>query len=331
MVCLYVTSVEEGAGRTTICAGLGRHLLESGQKVGFFKPIIGEQPSKKAIDPDALFMKRALGLDDIVDSICPVIGDQDELASRVKKAYTKISSGKDVVITEGIFEPSIIQALDARVIAVEDYSNQSAGVKFVDRYKDLGKNLLGIILNKVPESKLERVRGEITTQPSGIGIGILAVFPEDRVLFALSIGELAEWVQGEILNSAEQSAELVENFMIGAKTVDPGPEYFSRKSNKAVIVRGERPDMQLAALETSTRCLVLCGNTLPTHAVLYGAETKKVPVILVKGDIITTVGSIEDALGKSRFNQEKKLPELADIMGQNLDFQALYQGLGIAR
>lgn len=331
MVCLYVTSVEERAGKTTVGAGLGRHLLESGKKVGFFKPIFtrGEH-SSEATDRDALFMKQVFALDDPVDSICPVIDDQSELPSRVKEAYNRISSGKDAVITEGVCELSIVQALDARVIAVEGYSALSSGVRFVDRYKDLGKHLLGIVLNKVPVKKLGRVRDEVVAQFSGMGVDILAVLPEDRLLFTLTIGELAERVQGEVPNSAEQSAELVENFMLGAMTVDPGPEYFSRRSHKAVIVRGNRPDMQLAALETSTRCLILCGNTPPTDAILYGAEVKKVPIILTRGDIIATVGNIEDALDESRFNQEKKLPRLVEIMGQHFNFASVYRGLGLA-
>jgi len=170
---------------------------------------------------------------------------------------------------------------------------------------------------------------EMTTQLSEAGIDVLGVLPEDRLLFALTVGELAEYLQGEILNCAEKSAELVENFMLGAMGVDPGPEYFKRKTNKAVVVKGERPDMQLAALETSTRCLVLSGNTPPIPTVLYRAEDKKIPIILARGDTITTMASIEDALGKTRFNQEKKLPKLTEIMEQHFNFQAVYRGLGL--
>jgi BioD-like phosphotransacetylase family protein len=175
------------------------------------------------------------------------------------------------------------------------------------------------------------VRNELSTQLGEVGINILGVLPEDRTLFTLTVGELAEHIQGEILNSAEKSVELVENFMLGAMCVDPGPEYFGRKANKAVVVRGERPDMQLAALETSIRCLVLSGNTAPIPPVLYGAQDKEIPIILTKGDTIATVMSIEDALSKTRFNQEKKLPKLTEIMEQHFNFQALYQGLSLAK
>jgi len=292
LTALYVTSLAERAGRTTICSGIARHLLSSGKKVGFFKPIIAEK--KGGNESDALFMKQVFSLDEPLDDICP--------------AYDKISSGKDVVIVEGVCERGIIVALDAKVVIVEDYSKESK-TKLGNACKDLEGYLLGVVLNKVPSSRLDSVSTD--PQFSEAGITILGVLPEDRLLFTLSVGELAE----------EKSGELVENFMLGAMTVDPGPEYFGRKANKAVVIKGERPDMQMAALETSTRCLILSGGAAPIPAVQYKAKDKNIPLIAVKSDT---------ALDKTRFNQVKKLTKLTGIMEKHFGFQDVYQGLGLA-
>ena len=158
----------------------------------------------------------------------------------------------------------------------------------------------------------------------------MGVLPEDRLLFTLTIGELADCAQGEILNSAEKSDELVENFMLGAMIVGYGPEYFGRKTNKAVIVRAERHDMQLAAPETSAKCLVLCGNVAPIPPVLRQAEEKGIPVILTRHDTATTITIIEDALAKTRFHQRQKLAKLSEIMVRYFDFPLFYSGLSIA-
>ena len=341
MIALYITSLEAAIGKTAICAGLGKHLLGNGKKIGFFKPIIADIKSSsiEAIDSDAAFMRHILALEEPISYLCPVINDHNTLANRIKEAYTKISQGKDVIIVEGIWRQrpggkpieassEIVKALDAKVIIVESYSRELA--KNINSYKSFGEHLLGIVLNKVPRSQLDHVSSEMSNQLAEAGVNLLGALPEDRVLFTLTIGELAEHIQGEILNCGDKSAELVENFMLGAMCVDPGPEYFGRKANKAVVVRGERPDMQLAALETSTRCLVLSGNKEPASAVLDRAEDKKVPVILAKGDTIATVMNIEDALDNTRFNQEGKLPKLTEIMEQHFNFQAVYQGLGLA-
>jgi len=340
LITLYVTSFSGVVGKTAVCAGVGKHLLGDGKKVGFFKPIIanGKDSPAEGTDSDAVFMKHIFALEEPVDCLCPVVSGQNNLASRIKEAYAGVSSGKDVVIVEGICERSpdgklseasyqVVEALDARVIIVEDCSKELP--KTISSYKDFGEYLLGVVLNKVPRSQLESVYSQLSTQFGEAGINILGVLPEDRVLFTLTVGELAEHIQGKILNCAEKSVELVENFMLGAMCVDPGPEYFGRKANKAVIVSGERPDMQLAALETSTKCLILSGDVEPIPNVVYGAENRGIPIILTSADTVATVMSIEEGLGKSRFNQEKKLPRLAEIMEKHFDFQAVYRGLGL--
>jgi len=335
LVALYVTSSERAAGKTTLCAGLGKYLMSDGKKVGFFKPLIadGKNLPLEGADGDTVFMKHIFALEEPLDRLCPVVSDQSNLANSVKKAYVKVSPGKDVIIVEGDgldkASYTIVEALGAKVIIIEGYSAQSSKVR-INSYKDFGKNLLGVVVNKVPRTRLEQVSEEISARFGKAGINILGVFPEDRTLFTLTIAELAQHIQGEILNHAEKSGELVENFMLGAKCVDPGPEYFSRKTNKAVVLRSERPDMQLAALETPIKCLILSGDTSLTPGVLYGAEVKNVPIILAKADIISIVTSIEDALGKTRFNQERKLPKLTEIMEQHFNFQVLYKGLGLA-
>jgi len=329
LTALYVTSLTGAVGKSTICAGLGRHLLSGGKKVGFLKPIIGENSSAEGSDGDAPFMKQILGLDEPVESICPVISGQDNLANKIKEAYAKVSRGKNLVIVEGTCERSIIEALDAKAIIVEDYFTELSEVK-LNSYKDLGGYLLGVLVNKVPRGRVENVSRELSSQFSKAGVNLLGVFPEDRALFTLSVGELAEHLQGEILNNADKSIELVENLMLGAMTVDPGPEYFGRKDNKAVVVRSERPDMQMAALETSMRCLILSGDTAPIPAVWQRAKDKNVPVIVVKSNMVATAAAIEDTLGKTRFNQEKKLSKLTEIMEKHFSFQAVYQGLGLA-
>ena len=100
MVALYVTSLEKGSGKTTVCAGLGRHLLDDGKKVGFFKPLIADSknPPVEGTDSDAAFIKRLFDLEEPLDLLCPVFSNVNELTKGIKDAYTKVSQGKDVVI-----------------------------------------------------------------------------------------------------------------------------------------------------------------------------------------------------------------------------------------
>ncbi len=120
---------------------------------------------------------------------------------------------------------------------------------------------------------------------------------EERKPAGISISELANCIQGEILNSPEKSGEIVENLMVGAMCVDPAPLYFNLKPAKAVITRGDRADIQLGALETSTKCLILTGGTKPLPDVMQRAEEEGVPILLVEKDTPATLSELERGLG----------------------------------
>jgi BioD-like phosphotransacetylase family protein len=329
LAALYITSPQAGAGKTMVCAGLGRYLKSQGQRVGFFKPLVAAIKSQTA-DSDTAFMKKILSLKENLEELCPLISG--DVAKKVQPAYAKVAKDKDIVIIEGVWQQKpggkaveaaceIARALGARVIVVEGYSPELLKTKLADKYEAFGADLLGVVINKVPLSRMEAVQK--------LGGAVLAVIHEDRTLLSLSVAELAGLVEGRILNEAGKSAELVENYMLGALGVDSGLDYFGRKVNKAVVVKGERPDMQLAALETSTKCLVISGDGEPIYDVSHSAGDKAIPIIVTDEDTSSVMASVEQVLGMTKFNQEKKLPRLAEIMEQRFDFEALSKGLAV--
>ncbi len=334
MVTLYITSLEKGSGKTAICAGLGKHFLNQGKKVGYLRLIFTESDNNRVpvTDSGTEFLKQLFSLDEPLDVLCPVLSSGTNLIINIKEAFMKVSSGKDIVLIEGSSEQyqtshDIAQALNARVLIIESYSQD---YKKLSSYTDFKQSLLGVVINKVPKSRMEQTRSEVTAQHEKSAVNILGVLPEDRTLLALTVAGLVEHIQGEILRGEEQSSELVENIMLGAMTVDSGTDYYSRQANKAVVIKSERTDMQMAALQTSTRCLVLTGDAAPLLIVLDDAEEKRVPVVLTRNSTAAVVKNIEDAIMESRFNQEKKLSRLEKVMEQHFDFNMLYKGLGMA-
>ncbi len=331
MVALFLTSSTSGSGKTTLGAGLAKHLQKGGKKIGFFRPTITENQPAAGNNRDAAFMKETFSLEAPLDHLSPAIGGGSSLSDKIKEAYARVSADKDVVIIEDSAsgQPAsrdIVRALNAKVIIVEGYSNKL--LQETSRYRDFGEHLLGVVVNKVPGSRLESVRAEAAAQLGKEKITLLGVLPEDRTLLAPTVGELAEHLHGKIVSGAEKADELVENFMLEAKTIDPGLEYFGRKVNKAAIIRSERPDMQIAALETSTRSLIVTGDRPIMPIIRQRVEEKKIPLVLSQDKITAVAASIENIPGQTRFNQEK-LPALSKIMEQHFDFAAVYRGLGL--
>lgn len=122
----------------------------------------------------------------------------------------------------------------------------------------------------------------------------------------ITIGQLADCLQSEILNSSEKLEEVVEHLMVGAMCTDPSPLYFSVKPNKAVITRSDRADIQLGALETSIKCLILSGGQKPIPSVLSRAEEKSVPVLLVEQDTPGVVAELERAFSQVTIEAEEQ-------------------------
>ncbi|MFC1907476.1 DRTGG domain-containing protein [Chloroflexota bacterium] len=320
MVCLYVTSPDEAGGKTALCAGIGQYLLENGRSVGYLKP------TANGMSPDVPFMKHILALETSEDVLCPSPG-------KIKEAYALVAEGKGVVLVEGATgdaDSGLLDALDARVMVVIGYATDLPVAAIVDNGKKYGKRLLGVVVNKVPQKRLELVGEQLSAQLAEAGIAYLGSLPESRALSGLTVSELSEHLQGELLNAPEKPVELVENIMLGAMVVGSGVDYFERKTNKAAVIRGERPDMQLAALETSTRCLVSTGMADPSEVVMHRAEEKEVPVIIARESTGAVVEAMEAAMNQARFRQEKKLPIITGMIKEALDVKALSQGLGLA-
>jgi len=350
VVALYVTSMG-AVGKTALCAGIGRKLLDRGAKVGFVMPLRLSETSNVDGYEDVAFIKEALELTESTELLCPFRLSRRELwrgltdevtdfTQRLKQAYRKIARGKEVVIMEGLGNLdtdkvstlacyTIAETLEAEVLIVLGYSPSLNPSKVVQIGKKLGQRLLGVVINFVPQSRIEAVRHDLTAVFHEAGIKVLGIFPEVRSLLGVSVGELAEILGGEILTSPGDTGELVENIMLGAMTPDSGVGYFSRKVNKAAVIRGERADMQLAALETSTRCLILTNNVKPLPAVVCRAEEKHVPIIVVKQDTSSAIVGIEGSLAKATFRSHQKLQKFGAILDGYFDFKALYSALGL--
>jgi len=344
---LYITSTEH-AGKTTFVAAIGRKLIQRGAKVGFMIPVYVVESSDGDGCPDAAFVKNVFKLTESDETMCAVRLSKDELSRRlttnsdklsqsVKSAYQKISRGKDIVIMEGLGNISdkvstsacyvIANAVGAGVIVVLNYPVNSDLSHVVQMSKKV--KLIGVIANLVPKSKVEKVKQQISDSFSKANIKLLAVVPEVRGLLGVTVAELAQALGGEILSSREKADEIVENVMVGAMTVDSGLTYFGRKENKAVVVRGERSDMQLAALQTPTRCLIITNNAKPLPTIMLQAQEKQVPIVSVRLDTNATVDGIEKALAEASIRNPRKLEMFERVLDSCFDFEAFYSQLGL--
>ena len=158
---------------------------------------------------------------------------------------------------------------------------------------------------------------------------MFGVIPEVRGLSSLTVGELIRLLDAEVLTKYQRSEALVENLTVGAMTAEAALSRFRRSSNKAVITGGDRTDIQLAALETSTTCVILTGNLRPSPLVIKQAEEFGIAVLLVRNNTMETIEQIEKFFGKTRLGQTAKLKQFQTLLEGHLDKDRLYRTLGL--
>ena len=351
MVTLFVMSMERYSGKTAVCLGLARKMASDGLSVGYFKPLSIAIKRTEGLDVDASLMRRSLGLTESLDVLAPVTIDGpaldrlfaeklDDPRVKIAEAFKTVSEGRDVVMVEGqnglaegsmvgLDNQSMAELLDARCLLVIRSNTELLADDVLAVKKNLGNRLLGVVLNAVPRGMLEFVTESLTPFIRRRGVKVYAILPEDKMLMAATVGELVDRLGGRVVTGQDRMNELVENVMVGAMSVENALNYFRRRPNKVVITGGDRADIQLAALQTSTKALVLTGNLYPDSIILSRATEVGVPIILARMDTMSAVKTVETMMGRIRLSHPRQVGRLVDLASQGIDLQALRQAVGL--
>jgi BioD-like phosphotransacetylase family protein len=261
MKSLYVTSVDQYSGKTALCLALGRIYQEKGMEVGYLKPFslrpwrIGD----KVADEDASFIIDSLGLNATPWELCPVVITSERLREYlsspekpnylpdIRETVEFLQGRKDLILLEGggSLREGYVVNLPTTEVAAELNSSVVVVVKFCEdacllddilaakfRLKDA---LSGVVINRVPEKSIGFVNNLVIPYLEKQGVPILGVLPDSRELAALSLGEIVDVLEAEILTENINRDALVEALMVGAMTEDAALRRFRKQHNKAVI------------------------------------------------------------------------------------------------
>ncbi len=350
MVTLYIASSEPYSGKTLTAIVLGTRWQRQGRKVGYMKPL-GLLPIRVAgelTDEDAHFAAQQLNLDTAPADLCPILmtretcgGDPGQAESKVSAAFEAASAGVDVMLVSGtgpvlsrgsmlgLHGIKVVEMLAAAALLIGRCESFLDADSILAAGRALGDRAVGAILNLVPPRLKDQMWDDVVPCLEKSGLTIFGLMPRDPILHSVSARELAEATAGEFLCCAEAADALVENFIVGAMGVERALHYFRRTPRKCVITGGDRSDIQLAALETPTRCLILTGDLRPSHTVLARAEELGVPVLLVREDTLATVTTIDEILSKLRVREPRKIEHAIEQFEAHLELAKLDEALGL--
>ena len=264
--------------------------------------------------------------------------DSRDYSAAVKEYVSQIEG--DLIFLEGasnlwegsIFNlsvPEIAEAVDASILLVTRYHPLLLVGSLLSAKKFLGDRLLGVVINDIPLVEMSNATETIKPYLEKQQIPVLGMLPKDSILNSVSVREIATRLNAEVLCGSEHLDWMVESLSIGAMNVNSALGYFRQRENMAVITGGDRAELQMAALETSTHCLILTGRIPPKDIIIERAESLEIPILSVDTDTLTTVEVVDGAFGKVPIYEAIKISQIKHLMEQHFDMDRLIKYLGL--
>jgi len=341
----------QGSGKTAVGLALALRLRDAGYRVAYMKPL-GQAPVTGGYDEDIVLMSSLLG-EDMVSQHCLVQGgpnyldryrpdsraDDEALAAK----FDALAARADAVILEQAAYPytgtaldmdaaSLARAWGCRVLLVSKADNDEdfdRSLMYYRYFQSQGTDVLGVIYNNVPHRLENKVHGVYRQLLTRRGYRFLGAIPRRVEVAAPTVREIVEVMGAEVLTGDEHLDNVVEDVLVGAMTIESALTYLRRSANKALITGGDRADIALAALETSTAVLVLTGGLYPDVRVLSRAQEKGVPVVLVRYDTFTAIERIHAVSRKIRPGDQEAIAQARRDFDDRCDYTGIVSGLGL--
>ncbi|MFX1283975.1 MAG: AAA family ATPase [Promethearchaeota archaeon] len=337
---IVIASTSKEAGKTSLIIGLAKIL---NKKIGYMKPF-GDHllyQKKRLWDYDSALVTNVLELDEQPEDIS--IGfAHSKLHFMYDKASTKeklieisnnVGKDKDIIFIEGgkslnyglsvYLDPlSIARSTGAKLILILSGPDDSIidDITFlVNSVNTENIELLGVIINKIKD--VNNFKDLYLDTLTGLGVRVLGIVPYKKELTHFSMEYLYQTILAKVLAGEKGLKNKVEHIFVGAMSaaqVIKKPLW--ALENKLIITPGDRPDMILAALESSTAGIVLTNNILPSDPIIESkANMVNIPLLLVSTDTFATAKQIDDMDITFTKEETDKIDLLEKLVKENVD------------
>lgn len=350
---LLIGSTESYSGKSATVLGLSYQLQQKGLDIAYGKPLGTSlrEFEGSVVEEDVQFIANSLNLPS--NRIAPIMlalnevaiqkrlrgEDKTDYRQSLAQQYLQILRG-DLVLLEGpgdlsegnLFDLSLLQVadvVDAAVLLVCRYKSLLSVEALLSAKQRIGDRLIGVVLNDIPLAQMQAVDTQLRPFLEQQNIPVLGMLPKNDLLRSVSVGELVNQLNAEVLCRSDRLDLMVESLAIGAMNVNSAVKYFHKRRNMAVVTGGDRVEIQQAALETSTQCLILTGQLPPPPFILNRAEELEIPILSVDLDTLTTVEIVDRTFGQVRVHEPIKVQCISQLMAEHFDIDRLLSQLGL--
>ena len=332
MGTLYVAGQRPGVGATSVISALATVWKQAGRHVAVVKPATLD------IDGDSEFYARVFS----GPKEASMLIEEHTSDAILTEAITRVkalASDNDVVIVEGLpmsdshgnpvaASPTLASHLGARVLGIVPYS-QKLTVEDATAWRDIYATLSGVVINRRTRYRKHDASTRLIPAFEEAGVSVYGTLPEDRSLLSPTVSQVATLLEGTFYAGASGQDELIEHFMIGGLITEWGGAYFDRYPKQAVIVRGGRMDIQMAALNFPLTCLILTGCESPPQYVQQRAVDLDVPLIISRHDTPQATAMLEEIGAQVTIDHLVKIERVSAMLTATVDVPAIGESLGL--
>tara|TARA_Y100000994_G_scaffold240793_1_gene235908 strand:- start:1522 stop:2451 length:930 start_codon:yes stop_codon:yes gene_type:complete len=308
MSVLFVTSTGAGSGKTFFSYSLSQSLINQNKIVDLVHLVPDQQ--------NDLFDGNYVP--DLLPSKILPVSQFNSFFQEIDQSISLIVKVSDQISRDDL--KNLVQNSQGKIVSLLDFSNC---VDQIDHLLGLGDQLAGVVINFVTKYGEFKLSEEILPAFLKANISVLGTIPENRTLLSLSVQQISDILGAKFFNGNDYSNQLVEHYMVGGFGMDPGEMIFNTLDDKAVIVRGDRPDVQMSALSTEMSCFIMTGGLEPIEYVKYEANEEQVPVLVVDSNTLDTMDRINEIQNFSKFDHPKKLNVGCQLVTDNFNFEVL--------
>ncbi|MFD1469042.1 phosphate acetyltransferase [Hymenobacter caeli] len=356
---VFIATAEPYSGKSLVALGLVNLLLGQARKVGYFKPIIDNDPVERLdahLDVMMRHFKLPLAVADTYAYTRPEAlrlmeaGAEGAMIDAIIRKFKRWEDDYDFTVVEGsdflgagtAFEfdanVSIAKNLGVPVILVASGEGKStaqiisAVLTLLHSFEAREVPVLLAVANRVPPAQADDVRALLHSQlPADV---LLAVIPEDADLLHPTMREIQAGLDGRLLFGAAGLDNQVDNYIIGAMQVPNFLNYLT--DNVLIVTPADRGDIILCALQAHQSAnyprvagIVLTARGEPDAAVvrLLDGLPGVVPILAVATGTFATTTRVGAIRSRITPDNPKKIQLAISTFERHVDVRALEEKL----
>jgi len=360
---IFVAGTGQHSGKTLLSLGLVASLTHRGYHVHYMKPV-GQRAVKVGadiVDEDVALINEVFDLRTPPKAGNPITipsgytrqfllgaAHTEPLMDDIRDAYQVIAAGADIVVVEGtghagvgsvlgLDNARVARELSCKVLIVtgggigrpiDDFSLNSRG------FAAEGVEVLGVVSNKVQESKLDYVSEPLRLWFQRREVKLLGIIPYRPALAEITLGQIVSEIGAEVISGRQRLDTNIRESIIGAAS--PHRLIDLLQPGVLVIMPGDRDDLVLAAFSSyagvgdepqAGPAVCLTSGLLPSENILRIIRASQMPVIASAEGTFRLTSRISDLVAKIMPEDEKKLQMAEELVVTNVDIEAIEQAI----